>query len=264
MGKSIFDYLAPIAGAALGSAILPGVGTSLGLSLGSAGGGAIGAGIGSGLATGVETGSPIAGLTSGITSGVGSYAGGKLLGPALEGLGGNVNPASGGTNPGFMGTPLAKSLGDAGLGSTQDVFGGSTPGSLVGSSIGSSVSKGMADSLSPGIFDAPQQPSSSVAGFSPSRQSSMNLPTSLSSYQNLDPMQQATNIASKGVYGGGQGPDEKNYFLNLINRQLVGDNGQVAGDTSSINPVENTFLSQLGLGGYKNPNDLLKGISQYS
>lgn len=261
MGKSIFDYIAPVLGGIAGTALLPGLGTELGVGLGSVAGGAIGAGIGSGLATGVETGSPLAGLTSGVTSGAGSFAGSELLGPTLSGIGSSTSPISGGATPGFMGTPLATSLGDAGISGASDVLGSATPGALAGGSIGSSVGQSVGQSALPGLYKSNTQ---DPTPWQPTQEAAATLPTSLSGYQNLDPLQQATNIATKGVYGGGEGKDETNYFTNLINRQLVNGQGQVAGDTSSVNPVENSFLSQIGLGGYSSPNDLLQKISNYS
>jgi len=197
------------------------------------------------------------GSTSGALSAAGSYAGSQLLGPTLNGLGGGVNPASGGATAGSLGTPFSQSLGETSLSGVGNALGSTTPGDVLASGVGSSIGSSMAG-------PSPTAPVQAQSPWAPSQMAQMDLPSSLSSYQNLDPMQQATNIASKGVYGGGQGPQEKNYFLNLINRQLVNSGGQVAGDTSSINPVENSFLSQLGLGGYKNPTDLLKNISQYS
>lgn len=238
MGKGIWDFIAPIAGAALGS-IVPGVGT------------AIGAAVGSGLNSGVKSGDPLTGLLSA----GGSYLGGQALG----GLGGT------------LGETPANALGDVVGGSTVgssapfgsfagNVLGGQTIGSMAGGALGSSIGESAGNALNP---QSPDLGGTGVAAFSPSRSPQMGLPQSLSQLSGLDPLQQGSNIATKGVYGGGTGPEETNYFLNLVNRNLVNDQGQVASDTSSVNPVENSFLSQLGLGGYNNPTDLLKNISNY-
>lgn len=98
--------------------------------------------------------------------------------------------------------------------------------------------------------------------FSPSEQSPLSLPGSLSSYANLNPDQQATNIATGGVYGGGQGPDETNYFLNLMNRKLFNPQGGVVSDTSGLAPIDMSYLSQLGIN-QQDPTGILQGISQY-
>lgn len=263
MGKSFWDYVAPVLGTVAGSLI---GNPELGLlpSLGTAAGGAIGAGIGSGLSKGIETGNPIAGLTSAVATGGGSYLGSQLLGPSLSGIGAGTNATSGAATQGFMGTPVATSLSDQGLSGAGSVFGSQTPGSLVGGAVGSTVGQAGAQSALPGLFQSPTSTPAGPSPFMPTEAAQAALPASLSSYQNLDPLQQATNIASKGVYGGGEGADETNYFNNLINRQLYGSNGQLATDTSSINPVENSFINQIGLGGYSSPTDLLQKISNYS
>lgn len=105
---------------------------------------------------------------------------------------------------------------------------------------------------------APAAPSPYV----PKQDAAMGLPASLSQFGGFTPEQQSSNIATQGVYGGGEGPEENKYFLNLINRRLVDQTGNV-GSTESVNPVENSFLSTLGLGGYKDTNDLLTKIHGY-
>lgn len=216
--------------------------------------GALGSGIGSGLSAGFQSGNPLTGLEAGIGSGLGSYAGGSLL----SGAGG------------LLGQTPANALGDAFGGSAigasapfgsfaGNVLGGQTLGQMAGSAIGSTVGGNVAQSLSP---QQPDLGGTGTPGFAPSMQPQMGLPQSLSQFGNLTPNQQATNIASKGVYGGGQGPDETNYFLNLMNRQLFDQGGNVNGNTSNIAPVDMSFLNQLGISG-SSPTDLLKGISQY-
>lgn len=104
-----------------------------------------------------------------------------------------------------------------------------------------------------------------LSSFTPSQQSIFGAPQSLSNYTSpgMDSDQTLSGIATKGVYGGGNGPEEQKYFLNLINNRLVDPQGKV-GDMASLNPIENSYLSQLGLGGYGNTSDLLKGISNYN
>lgn len=231
MAKSFWDLIAPVAGAALGS-VIPGVGT------------AIGAGIGSGLGTGIRTGNPLAGaLAAG-----GSYLGGSIGGEALGGVGGGIGS---GTLGGTLGSTAANILGPS-IASTS-------LGSIAGSSIGSSLGESVGTSLMPaGMPDQPSGP----APYAASQMGSMDLPPSLSQFGGLSPEQQTSNIASKGVYGGGEGNEESKYFLNLINRRLVDPQGNV-GDIGQVSPVENSFLSQLGLGGYGNSKDLLQGISKW-
>lgn len=231
--------------------VVPGVGTALGASLGS--------GLGSGLAKGVETGNPLAGLGAGALGAAGSYAGSTLLGPVLGSLGSSISPQSGAVVPGFLGSKVGDTFGKFAGNAFGDATFGGLAGSAIGSSVGSSTGANIGSQLNPMAPDGPAGPTP----FQPSRAGQMGLPQSLSQFGGLDPMQQASNIATRGVYGQGNGPQESSYFTNLINRQLVDDQGHV-GDTSSINPVENSYLSQLGLGGYGNSTDLLKKISQYA
>lgn len=240
MGKSVWDFIAPIAGAALGS-VVPGVGTALGAS------------IGSGLGTGIRTGNPL----SGALAAGGSYLGGEALG----GLGGT------------LGSTPAGALGAAGAGETLgasapfgsfagNVLGSQTLGSMAGQAVGSKIGENVGSQLNPMSPDmgGPSGP----APFMASRSPQMGLPQSLSQFASLDPNQQASNIATRGVYGQGNGPQENQYFTNLINRQLVDDQGNVANDNSSISPVEGSYLNQIGLGGYQNPNQLLQKIQGYA
>lgn len=223
--------IAPIAGAALGSLV--------GMPM-------IGAAIGSGLSTGVETGNPIAGLLSAGGSFAGGSLGGSLLGGGLGGqtVGGLVNDSFGS----FAGNALPSFLGDASLGSIA--------GSSIGSSLGASAGQAIMPQSSGG--GAPKGP----PPFKPSQQAAMGLPQSLSQFSNLSPDQLTSNIATQGVYGGGNGPEENQYFLNLINRQLVDQKGKT-GDMGQLSGIDNSYLAQLGLGGMGNTNDLLKGISNY-
>lgn len=104
----------------------------------------------------------------------------------------------------------------------------------------------------------------SFSQFTPQQQPGLAAPNSLANYTSsaLSPDQTLSGIATKGVYGGGNGPEEQKYFLNLVNNRLVDPQGNV-GDMNQLNPIENSYLSQLGLGGYGNSTDLLKGISNY-
>lgn len=252
MGKSIWDTIAPV----LGSVAAIGLGQPelLGpefasLGLGAGGAAAIGSGVGSGLATGVETGNPIAGLGAGVLGGAGSYAGSTLLGPELSGLGSTANNVSGGTTPGLLGQNLGSWAGNATLGNLA----GGAIGGDIGSSVGAQAGQ-MINPMSAG--------NSSPQGFQPSMSPSVGLPQSLSQFGSLSPNQQASNIATKGVYGGGNGPDETNYFMNLLNRQQFDQNGNL-GQSTNVSPIEQSYLSQLGISNYSNPTGLLQGISQY-
>lgn len=252
ISKSIWDTVAPVLGSlaavGLGQPELLGFAGPTGF-LGGAGAAAVGSGIGSGLATGVETGNPIAGLGSGILGGAGSYAGSQLLGPALSGLGSSANSMSGETMPGFMGQNLGSWAGNA------------TPGSLIGGAAGSTVGSDIGSQAGQ-MINPMNSSSGGPQGFQPSMSPQMGIPQSLSQFGSLSPNQQGSNIATKGVYGGGNGPEETNYFLNLMNRQQF-DQGGNLGSSVNASPIDQSYLSQLGISGYNDPSSLLQGISKY-
>lgn len=216
------------------------------------------AGIGSGVTKGVETGNPLTGLLAGVGSGAGSYLGGQLLGPALSGIGSSVNPANGAVTPGFLGRTLGQSFGNF----AGNSVGGIVPGTAIGGAIGGSIGNDLGTNARSIISPENTGGGTTPPGFSPSMSAQAGLPQSLSQFGSLTPNQQASNIATKGVYGGGNGPDETNYFLNLLNRQQF-DQGGNLGQSVNASPVEQSYLSQLGISGYNDPTSLLKGISQY-
>lgn len=166
----------------------------------------------------------------------------------VSGTGGSSNPS--GTNSPSLFDKAGSFLSDPsnllGLG----VAGAGLVGGLSGLSSGSSPTSSLGANLS---------------SFTPQYQPTMGAPQSLANYTNsaMSPDQTLSGIATKGVYGGGNGPDEEKYFLNLVNNRLVDPSGHVASDTSGLNSVENSYLAQLGLGGYQNPTDLLRGISNF-
>lgn len=243
MGKGIFDYIAPIVETAALTAI--GQPELAPFAIGAT----------EGIKTGVETGSPWKGLESGALAGGGAYIGGQALG----GLGGTLGETPANALGSTFGGDTVGSIAPFGS------FAGNVLGSgTIGSSIGSSLGQGIGTQAFNALNPASQAPSSDIGGitpFSPSQQPQMGIPQSLSQFSGLSPLQQGTNIATKGVYGGGNGPQENQYFMNLVNRSLF-DNGQVAANSNNINPVEMGYLNQLGVSG-SSPTDLLKGISQY-
>lgn len=242
MGGDVWDYIAPIAGSVLGSVLLPGVGTALGAEIGTAAGAAIGTGVGSALNTGIKTGDPLAALESGALSGAGSYAGNFLGAEAGDLFGGALNQ-----------TPAeALSLNPTNV--ISDVLNQSTIGALGGSAIGSYAANNVIGQDMLGLDFNAKAPT--PAQWSPTRAATSAVPTSLAGLGSLSAGQQASNIATQGVYGQGVGQDENQYFLNLMNNKLM--------DNETVNPVENSYLAQLGLGGYGNNQDLLKAIENYS
>lgn len=196
---------------------------------------------------------------------LGSRLGGSLMGPgnaisggagSAAGFGSSLNGTIGNALNSNLGSNLAQSIGSvigpANVGANL----GSTLGSFAGSSIGSDFGSALVPQK------AGNAKGEGVAAFKPSRENEQETPFSLRSLGSLSPDQMSSNIATGGVYGGGQGPQEQDYFLNMMNRRFTTDQGQATGDTSTINPIESSYLSQLGLGGYSNARDLLEAISR--
>lgn len=246
---------------------IPVIGPYIGPAVASYFGGPLGYAAASGIRNGVEAsfkGAPwqqaaLSGAeNAGISYGAGQLgaAAGQYAGNALQGsdLGSFLQSTPAANAGNVIGGDAMSSL--APIGSfAGNAFGGTTTGEAIGSFLGHQ-SADNATAYNP----APSAPG--IAAFSPSQSPQVGIPQSLSQFGSLSPQQQSSNIASKGVYGGGQGPDETNYFLNLMNRQLFDQGGNVAQNTNGIAPVDMSFLNQLGISG-SSPTDLLKGISQY-
>ncbi len=204
-------------------------------------------------------------LGAGIGSAIGSYAGNALgssifgnlgtVGDAFGKVAGNALSDNAGT---FLGNDAGNILGSSfggALGNLASVPLSNAIGSFAGNAIGANLGA----SLSPA--KASSGGGVGTSAFNPTQSALQPLPASLQGFDSLSPEQQTSNLATKGTYGGGLGPQEQSYFLNLINRQLVDKSNNVS-PMSNLQPIENSYLSQLGLGGYGNSNNLLQAISQ--
>lgn len=208
-----------------------------------------------------------------LIKGAANYAGSQL-GSSVFGDLGNVGNALGDAGPGSldgigMGYAGANSVGDSlgqyfgqGTGNAASGALNAVESAPVSNILGSTVANQAASTLT-----ASAPPTIGPSAFVPTQAPASALPGSLSSLSGLDPNQQASNLATKGSYGGGLGSDEQSYFLNLINRQLVDpsihDSENHVNSLSSLSPIENSYLGNLGLGGYGNSNDLLQAISKW-
>lgn len=183
-------------------------------------------------------------------SALGDYAGNALnLGTIGSNLGSTANVEN----------SISSTLGNAGIGmDTANSIGGNIANKTIGSLGGQAAGNAYAQNLS-----APTPAAQGPATFTPTRADELAEPTSLSAFGNQTGDQLASNIATQGVYGSGEGPQEQSYFNNLINRRLVDQSGNV-GDISSVTPIEQSYLSKLGLGGYSNSKDLLEAMSKWS
>lgn len=212
------------------------------------------------LVNGASTTAKTNSLGAGIGAAAGSYLGGQLGGSFGGSLGTFGNVANN-----ALGETAYRSLGDAiggGLGSTASNAFGNIAGASLGSALGSFAGNSIGADLGMSFGGGAKPSGPQTASFSPSRQDEQQTPGSLQGLGGLNQLQQATNVANQGVYGGGLGPSEQSYFTNLVNRQLVDPSGQV-NDISSLQPIESSYLQQLGLGGYGNSKDLLEALSKW-
>lgn len=217
------------------------------------------------IAGGPAAGAAAAGLTKGATTYASNHdlrnsaanAVGTAAGSYIGGNLGNAYGSSLGTVGGAASSALGTTAGNA-IGAAAPTIAGSSLGGALGSFAGGQVGGSFADSLT-----APKPKIAAANPWMPTQQAQSSMPTSLTgSLSGLSPLQQSTNLASRGVYGGGNGPQEEQYFLNQENRRLVDQSGNVS-DISSLSPVEMSYLQKLGLGGYGNSNDLLKAINSW-
>jgi hypothetical protein len=198
----------------------------------------------------------------------GAIAGGtNYLGNSLTGTGGTtLGQATGTAANSIGGTGTASSLGSY-VGNALSSIGvgtgaGSAAANILNTPI-SSIGTGIAaNQLSSALNPQRQQANQTPAGFVPKQQDAQQLPSSLSGFGELNSDQQQSNLANQGTYGGGLGPQENSYFLNLINRQLVDKSGQI-NSSSNLNPISQSYLQKLGLGGYGDSNSLLEAISKW-
>jgi hypothetical protein len=212
----------------------------------------------------------------------------KVIPIAAAVVGNTIAPGIGGAIGSAVGTKATGgSWGDAALAGAgswvggniaKNYFpGGGTIGQSIGKGLGSSVANALPASIaSAGMNEAigsyagsniaqsfgGKSKTPSMGGGEPAftpKEKKLTLPGSLA-MGGYSPDQQSSKIATQGVYGGGAGRDEEKYFLDLINNRLV-DKGSNMGE---LNAIESSYISQLGLGGYNNPKDLLRAISKRS
>ena len=180
----------------------------------------------------------------------GAYLGGQIGGALGSDLG-TIGGAAGTQGSTFGANALAAGIGSQ---AANNILGTS-----VGAALGGYAGQNFASSFAPQA--KPKLPAPE-AGFSPSQATAAALPGSIAGMSNLSPLQQSTGLANQGTYGGGLGPEENSYFLNLENRRLVNSDNST-NDLSTLQPIENSYLAKLGLGGYGDTTSLLKAISQW-
>lgn len=282
MGQAL-DYIIPVALAVAGSFVgNPEIGLA-GIPGGAAGGAAIGAGVGSAGINYSQTHNIGKAGLAGLEGGAGSFVGGNIansLLPNLGSVGGDLFGASSVGSSAGAGSGDIAELGQMGGSSGLPWEGAGTTGAGSGS-IASMLGSGGTNALNSALGTPISQIAGSYAGgdlagkFAPAGQPSnrgnypyvpteagaANMPASLNSMSSLTPSQQSSGLATQGVYGGGLGPQEQSYFGNLVNRQLMGSGSPAP--LSSLSPIENSYLSNLGFGNEGNSTNLLEALSKW-
>lgn len=242
----------------IASVALPIIGTAVGASFGMP---QLGAVLG-GAAGGATTGKGLKGIGIGAATGFAGNAIGNALAPSISGaLGKTGATALGRLGAGNIAGPLAGSS----LSLPSNAFTNALANTTVSGALSKVAGNSIADSLGSSLMGGEEESAPTQSGpapFVPGRDAQLELPSSLSSFGSLAPDQQSSSLATEGVYGGGLGQQEQDYFTNMLNRRLVDDTGQVDADLSEVSPIENSYLSQIGLGGYGDARSLLEALSK--
>lgn len=236
-----------------------GIPLAAGFALGPAGAGLTSALGGASLGAGASTLAGGGSIKDALISGGLSYAGGTIGGKLFPETFGSAlgSTAKNAVGPEFLDMGLGDTLGQ----SASNAIGANIANTSIGSALGSYAGNAYAGDLMGPVSSGDSGDTGAQADpFSPQK-AQLDLPGSLSGFSSLDQNQQASNLATQGVYGGGLGPQEQSYFKGLLNNQLVDDSGNV-GDMSSLSPIEQSYLSQLGLGGFGNSKSLLEALSR--
>lgn len=203
---------------------------------------------------------PIKSILSGLTNYAGNAIGSSIGNSIFPKTIGSVLPGS-----------ATNALSDVAIKGAGGLV-GTAANNILNTSIGGAIGGFAGGKLASDLTATPKAPAAPnlnpnsllPAPFKPSNQPNIQVPGSLNNdqFSSLTPDQKTSNLATQGVYGGGNGPQEQQYFTQLVNNQLVDPSGKT-GDMNSLSPIENSYLSQLGFGGYSNSNDLLGAISQW-
>lgn len=119
-------------------------------------------------------------------------------------------------------------------------------GFLAGGPIGAAIGGGLG-LLAGGSQKQQSMPAPTIGApsFTPTRPGASARPGTLNDLSGLDPMQERSALATRGSQGGGLGQDEQNYYLNLLQRNIMDESGNV-GSTEDLLPVERQYLNQSG------------------
>lgn len=211
-----------------------------------------------------------ASIGSALGQGALSYAGGQIGSSIGNSIGSGLGTV--GSAASKIGLNLGQSVSGSGIGaSIGNALGRIAPqattalaGQGIGSLLGSSIGSNIGSSLAAGKPAAPTAtaPLSTTPAFTPTQEAAQQLPASLNSLGSLTGDQQLSDLATQGVYGSGNGPDEQSYFLNLVNRQLVDQGGNTQA-TSTLQPIEQSYLQNLGISSSGDSSSILEAINRW-
>lgn len=86
----------------------------------------------------------------------------------------------------------------------------------------------------------------------------MARPASLSSFATFTPQQERSALATKSL-NQGLGKDEEDYYENLVQRSLIGDDQRYKADVNSLLPVESQYFNKKGIS-TSNVTDFLRAL----
>ena len=246
MGFSVGGFFKRVFSAA--KKIIP---VAIGYTVGGPAGAAIGGALGS-AARGGNIGQIIQGAGAG-------YGAGSLLGAGSAALGASgANLAKGAAGP-------VTSFGGAlQVGSNALLSGGSNIFKAAQGLSGlSNIAGGLFGASVPSMKQAANQDERApIQKIDPlSRPSPMASPRSLSAMAGFDQMQTRSGLATQGV-NRGLDEEEDLYYRNLIQRSLIGDTNQVAGNLNSLLPIESQYFSGRG-GDLSSVENFLRQIRGY-
>lgn len=239
----------PTIGAVIGTTIAPGIGTAIGAGLG---------GTAEGLTKGQSIGSSLKG---GAFDAAGAYAGNTIGSAIGDKVGGALGDSVGNTVS-SVGSHLDPYYAQIAANAIPSGIGGASIGSALGGAAGMSMANNAMHDSSPQMQSQSSQSVTGITPFSPKQEDAQQIPASLSGLGSLTDQQKSSNLATQGVYGGGNGPQEQSYFENLLNRRLV-DQGGNTSDLSQVSPIEQSYLQKLGISGYSNTNSLLEAMNKW-
>jgi hypothetical protein len=239
--KKLFKVAKAVAPIAVG--FIPGVGPIASAAMG-AGIGALGGGGIKGAITGGLSGYGGSGLASGLRA-AGSLPTAGVIGPQSGTIFGGVSNVLKGS-PGAFGALTSGISGGGLLDNASKIM---QAMSVIAPQKQSIANQRIGDPSTPAVKD-----------FTPKKQEAMSRPASLNEFAGFSPEQERSALATKGI-NSGLGAEENAYYINLLNRTMIGDGGEVNRSSQDfLMPIESQYFSRRG----KNTSDIIKFLQGIS